>query len=491
MTTVSIQPELCRPISNFRLPKVVLRQEQKLLELDELIKKSQLDLEFLNHCQSEPSLQIHRPQTILFHLKLILLQRLYPRSDRDFEILVSRNEVMHRFLGISRLDDCSVRPPSRSTICRAREMFPAELIEKFNQRITELALQLQLSDVSVCEQEEPKIEVWTDTTAIEPNAHYPVDWILLADAVRSFVRKIRTIRKSGLAPLRIMSAAKKWQSKMNHLAIAFRSIQRKKASQQKEKEIKKCFREILNLTRLAKRGMLNVRDHLDKNRATTRWSEARVEKVLGAVDNLLSNLQDAEKQAVERILKGEQTPNDEKLLSLYEEDIRVIHRGKAGKSIEYGNSLRVSENQHGLIVDWSYYQEKAPNDSKQLPEVLASVSRNYGPVSAICADRQFDSPENRALLAEREIINAVCPRSVPAMKEILKDKDIRSRLKRRASTEALIATIKNVYLKGKIRAKGFSSQLRLIGQAILTHNLKKLLSFTLSKRAKIPILQAA
>lgn len=106
-------------------------------------------------------------------------------------------------------------------------------------------------------------------------------------------------------------------------------------------------------------------------------------------------------------------------------------------------------------------------------------------------DRQFVSPENRALLAEREIINAVCPRSVPAMKEVLKDKDIRSRLKRRASTEALIGTIKNVYLKGKIRAKGFASQHRLIGQAILTHNLKKLLSFTLSKRAKIPILQAA
>jgi hypothetical protein len=133
--------------------------------------------------------------------------------------------------------------------------------------------------------------------------------------------------------------------------------------------------------------MLNARDHLDKNRAITRWSEAHVQKVLGAVDKLLSNLQVAEKQAVERILKAEQTPNDEKLLSLYEEDMRVIHRGKAGKSIKYGNSLRVSENQHGLIVDWNYYQEKAPSDSKQLPEVLESVSRNYGPVSAICADR--------------------------------------------------------------------------------------------------------
>ena len=380
MNTVSIQPELCRPLSNFRLPKSILQQEQKLLELDDLIQKNRLDIEFLQCCQSEPSLQSHRHKTLLLHFKLVLLQRLFPHSVREMELLLSRNEVMHRFLGISRLDDESVQPPSKTKINNSGKMFPAELIEKFNQRITELALQLQPVDVSDCAEAEPRIEVWTDTTAIEPNAHYPVDWILLADAVRYFVEKIRTIRKSGLAHLRIMSAAKKWQSKMNHLAIAFRSIQRKKASPQKEKEVKNCFRKILDLTRLAKRGMLNVRDHLDKSRASTRWSEARVEKVLGAVDNLLSNLQDAEKQAVERILKGEQTPNDEKLLSLYEENIRVIHRGKAGKSIEYGNSLRVSENQHGLIVDWRYYQEKAPNDSKQLLEVVDSISSNYGPV---------------------------------------------------------------------------------------------------------------
>ena len=491
MRTISIQPELCRPLSNFRLPKAVLEQEQKLRELDELIKKNRLDLEFLALCQSEPSLQSHSPKTMLLHFKLVLLQRFYPHSVRGMELLVSRNEAMHQFLGISRLDDSSVRPPSKTKINNSVNMFPAELIESFNQRITELALECQLADVSVCEQEAPFIEVWTDTTAIEPHAHYPVDWILLADAVRSFARKIRTIRKSGLAYLRIMSAAKKWQSRMNHLSIAFHSIRRKKASEQKEKEVKNCFRQILNLARLAKQGMLKVRDHLDEHRATTRWSEGRIQRVLGDVDKLLSNLQNADEQAVGRILKGEQMPSDEKLLSLYEEDMQVISRAKSGKSIEYGNTLRVSENQDGLIVDWHYYQEKAPNDSKQLPEVLESVTRNYGPVAAICADRQFDSPENRKMLAERNIINAVCPRSVPAMKEALKDKDIRSRLKRRASTEALIATIKNVYLKGKIRAKGFASQHRLIGQAIMAHNLKKLLSFTLSKRSQIPKPRAA
>ncbi len=122
----------------------------------------------------------------------------------------------------------------------------------------------------------------------------------------------------------------------------------------------------------------------------------------------------------------------------------MIHRGKAGKNIEYGNLLRVSENESGLIVEWRYYHEKAPNDSQQLPEVLESIHRNYGPVEAVCADRQFDSPQNRDLLAQKEIIYAICPRFVPAMKERLKDKDIRLRLKRRASTEALIATIKNV-----------------------------------------------
>ena len=491
MSNISIQTEFCRPLSNYKLPKAVLRQEQELLELDELIKKVQLDLEFLNHCQSDPSLRNRRPEKLLYHLKLTLLQRLRPCSDRDFEALVSRNEAMHQFLGISKLDEASTRPPSRSSICRSRQMFSDVIIEAFTRRITEQALQRLPAEEPFSAVVEPQIEIWTDTTAIEPNAHYPVDWILLADAVRSFVRKIRTIRKSGLAPLRVMSAAKKWQSQMNHHSIAFRAIQRKKDSKQKEKEVKKGFRKILNLTRLAKRGMLKVRDHLDKNRAATRWSEARIQKVLGEVDTLLSNLQVAEEQSIQRILKGEPVPSEQKLLSLYESDMRVIHRGKAGKSIEYGNLLRVSENESGLIVDWKYYQEKAPNDSQQLPEVLESINRNYGPVQAVCADRQFDSPQNRILLTQEEIINAICPRSVPAMKERLKDKDIRLRLKRRASTEALIATIKNVYLKGKLRAKGFPSQCRLLALAIMTHNLKKLLEFSRRKKSEVPQLLAA
>lgn len=293
-------------------------------------------------------------------------------------------------------------------------MFPDEIIEAFTRRITELALQSQASEEPASVGVEPQIEAWIDTTAIEPNAHHPVDWILLTDAVRFCVRKIRTIRKSGLAPLRVMSAAKKWQSQMNQLSIAFRAIQRKKDSKQKEQEVKKGFRKILNLTCLAKRGMLKVRDHLDKNRAATHWSEARIQRVLGEVDALLSNLQVAEEQSIQRILKGEPVPSEQKLLSLYEPDMRVIHRGKAVKNIEYGNLLRVSENESGLIVEWKYYQEKAPNDSQQLPEVLESIQRNLGPVKAVCADRQFDSPQNRDLLAQKEIINAICPRSVPA-----------------------------------------------------------------------------
>jgi hypothetical protein len=141
MSNISIQTEFCRPLSNYKLPKAVLRQEQELLELDELIKKVQLDLEFLNHCQSDPSLRNRRPEKLLYHLKLTLLQRLRPCSDRDFEALVSRNEAMHQFLGISKLDEASTRPPSRSSICRSRQMFSDVIIEAFTRRITEQALQ--------------------------------------------------------------------------------------------------------------------------------------------------------------------------------------------------------------------------------------------------------------------------------------------------------------------------------------------------------------
>jgi hypothetical protein len=60
----------------------------------------------------------------------------------------------------------------------------------------------------------------------------------------------------------------------------------------------------------------------------------------------------AQKQAHERIIGGRQVDNAEKILSLYEPDIHVLVRGKAGAEVEFGNTVLLGENRQGIILDY-------------------------------------------------------------------------------------------------------------------------------------------
>jgi len=49
--------------------------------------------------------------------------------------------------------------------------------------------------------------------------------------------------------------------------------------------------------------------------------------------------------------------NADKILSLYEADVEVLKRGKAGANVEFGNKLWIGETQEGLIVDYKLLRE--------------------------------------------------------------------------------------------------------------------------------------
>ena len=64
----------------------------------------------------------------------------------------------------------------------------------------------------------------------------------------------------------------------------------------------------------------------------------------------------------ERIIGGRRVATEEKILSLYDDQINVIKRGKAGAQVEFGNKLWLGETSEGLIVDHQFYQDN-PSDT--------------------------------------------------------------------------------------------------------------------------------
>jgi len=77
---------------------------------------------------------------------------------------------------------------------------------------------------------------------------------------------------------------------------------------------------------------------------------------------------------------------------------------------------------------------------------LERIEQAYGKPECYVADRGFDAPSVRDLLEKLNIVNGVCPRSVPLLKEKLENEDFCLLQKRRAQTEARIGIFKNAHL---------------------------------------------
>jgi len=60
--------------------------------------------------------------------------------------------------------------------------------------------------------------------------------------------------------------------------------------------------------------------------------------------------------------------NADKSHSLYDEHVNVIVRHKAGAEVEFGNTLLLTEQEDGLIVDWEFFRDPAPADARLLKQ---------------------------------------------------------------------------------------------------------------------------
>lgn len=134
--------------------------------------------------------------------------------------------------------------------------------------------------------------------------------------------------------------------------------------------------------RLMKRMVKTVRAHAQKHRdlldqewAQTDWTRPQADQVIRRLDAVLAPLPETEKQVHERIIGERPVANDEKVISFYETDTKVIVRGKVGAEVEFGNTLRLGETPQGSIVDWQLFQDSAPSDSAPLQDSVEQVER--------------------------------------------------------------------------------------------------------------------
>jgi Transposase DDE domain len=447
---------------------------QQLLRIDQLLLQSGLEAQFVaDTCEgwkansqfknispkAQRKVQIHAQRA----LRCNIARTLILEDFRGFAVRLADSPLFQHFCGVAEID--RVRVPSKSTLQRYSQWCDEAAVRRLVDQLTQQAhlhpkkLHLRAPlDLEAC---------FLDTTCVKANIHYPVDWVLMRDATRTLMKALTLIRAQGLRHR--MEEPAQFIRRMNILAMQMtHTWGEQDSNKQRKKVLRKMDKLVGSVTRHAKR----YRGLLEQQWEQTEWTRGETDCVLRRIDKVLAQLPAARQQARQRILKGQLVPSQEKILSLYDPDVQVIVRHKAGAEVEFGNTLLLGESSQGVIIDWELFKEVAPNDARLVTHSLKRIEDKLKiQVRAVGADRGFDSESNQQWLQEQKTYNAICPRSPKERKKRQKSWKFSQLQRRRSQCEGRIGIVKNNFLGRPLRSKGFASRELAVGWAVLTHNL--------------------
>ncbi|MCP4992078.1 MAG: hypothetical protein GY928_40335, partial [Colwellia sp.] len=443
---------------------------EQLENIDRLLIESGVEIEFLAQSLKEKEFAIiestnnsgdkkyefalKRPSDInklSIALRTNIVSSLLNESYRDLSFRFADSSICQWFIGIS--TPIGDKTPGKSTIQRYEKLWRedeiSDLITNLNRSLSQ---EENSENLLFATQPLDFTHFYADTTCIESNIHYPIDWLLLRDATNTLVASIKTIRTQGLFH-RIPSPSS-FTSEMNSLTMAMTEANRNR--KQGTKKRKKAFRAMKLLLKKVVAHGERYHTLLENRWEETDWTINEVAVVINRIKNVLDQVPAVVKLANDRIISGKLAKQNEKILSLYEKNVHVIKRGKAQGDIEFGNTFYIAEQKNGLIVDWDFLREKQTSDKRLLKE---SVTRIYSlfPIESFSTDRGFNTISNSKFLEVKGVFDATCANNPHTLQERLKEEKFCKEQKRRAQTEGRIGIIKNKFIGQKILRKGFEN----------------------------------
>ena len=390
---------------------------------------------------------------------------------REMSASLARCPLYRWFCGLKDFEVIQV--PGKSTLHDYAHWLPVDKMDALLLALTAAVGNEDRARMIGLENELDRAVIWVDSTCLKANIHFPVDWVLLRDGVRTLTANILTIRSHGL--VHRIEDPSIFLRQMNALCMAMATGGGKKADGKKnrKKERKAIFRKMKTLCGVVLKHAVRYRGMLDDCWKETDLTRPEAEVILRGMDNVISQLPEAQRQAHERVIGGRKVPSKDKILSLYENDIHVIVRGKVGAAVEFGNTLFLGETSDGFILDHELMKDRSPGDPKWLEQRYPGMKeKSGGNLCGVGGDRGFESKANRRMLEEDGAFNGLCPRNPQELAHRMEyDEIFAAALSRRAQTEGRVAILKNVFLEGTPRAKGFKNRQLQVAWAVLAHNL--------------------
>ena len=454
----------------------------RLVETDRLLRTSGLEHDFVQRGlarwekdgrqeaetrgdrYSEPGFhEVARRQKIYRQALRCNLARFWTEKEyRRFTRRLADGPLLQWFCRIERLD--CIKVPSKSTLERYDKLAPEEEVRALVNHLNRLAVSGHVGLEAGLDLE----AYFSDATCVKAAVHFPVDWVLLRDGVRTLMKAIVVIRRHGLKhrmpePETFLRQINRWSIEMTH---SRRSVDSKKKR-------KKALRQMKRLNGIVLKHARRYRQELAEGWETrTDLKEGQVRQILKRLDGVVEQMPRAIRQAHERIIGERKVKNADKILSLYEREIHVIVRGKADAEVEFGNTLWLGEQADGLILDWELRKDRSPGDTKLFLSSMERIKAAFGRYpGSVAGDRGLWSEDNETWLEGEGVYSALCPRRVDELRERMKEPRFGELQTRRSQTEGRIGILKNDFLGRPLRSKGFEHRELAVTWAVLAHNL--------------------
>jgi IS5 family transposase len=387
-------------------------------------------------------------------LRMLVVKRLYQYSYAETERYVSDSLVLRQF--------CRVylnRVPDDTTLIRTANLVQAETLEKFNARITELALKSKVTKGK---------KLRTDGTVVETHIHAPSDSRQLADSVRVLARTIGKARKV-LQPVKesIPEAVVDFTMAARRTARKIGEILRKRTDEAKEAG-KQQYQELLDMTEKTIQQAAQISQQLEQQVSqAAQCLKRKLETFIPLAEKVVD-------QTKRRVLKDEQVPAQDKVLSIFEPHTDIICRGKENHPVEYGHKVWLNEVDGGIVTHFRILNGN-PNDENQWEPSLEDHVDSFGqPPEQASADRGLYSASNEKFANDLGVQHVVLPK--PGYKSKTRQEHERQEWfvegrKWHAGVEGRISVLKRAHGLVRCLNHGLPGFERWIGWGVIAGNL--------------------
>jgi len=384
-------------------------------------------------------------------LRMLVVKRLYGYSYEETVERVRDSLSLRQFCRVY-LNEVAVD----TTLIRWANLIQPKTLEKFNERIMQLAVERKVTRGR---------KLRTDGTVVESHIRAPSDNRLLADGVRVLARTI--VRARTLVKQVVQEPFEDFTQTAKQLARQIGETLRKKTETAKTAG-RQQYQELLEMTRKTVESACRIQKQL------RRHQEQKAKRLNQILETFLPRTEQVIDQTTRRILQGEQVPASEKIVSLFEEHTDIICRGKESRPVEYGHKVWLNEVEGGLVSHYRILDGNPSEEEQWKPSLKAHLKTFQQPPHQASGDRGLFSEPNEQLAHDLGVKRVILPKRGYRSKARLKHERKTWFVKGRhwhAGVEGRISVLKRAHDLGRCLAHGLTGFHCWVGWGVIAGNL--------------------